>query len=61
MCEENIVLKEYVEVNEEIIEIYEEINEGLVIEEEPKIKIVEDVRTYVDIVRDICYVNWIII
>ena len=39
--EENIVLKEYGEVKEENIEIFEEINEGLVIEEEPKIKIVE--------------------
>ena len=39
--EENIVLKEYGEVKEENIEIFEEIKEGLVIEEEPKIKIVE--------------------
>ena len=39
--EENIVLKEYGEVMEENIEIFEEIKEGLVIEEEPKIKIVE--------------------
>ena len=40
--EENIVLEEYVEVKEENIEIFEEINEGLVIEEEPEIKIVEE-------------------
>ena len=39
--EENIVLKEYGEVKEENIEIFEEIKEGLVIEQEPKIKIVE--------------------
>ena len=39
--EENIVLKEYGEVKEENIENFEEIKEGLVIEEEPKIKIVE--------------------
>ena len=39
--EENIVLKEYGEVKEENIEIFEEIKEVLVIEEEPKIKIVE--------------------
>ena len=42
--EENIVLKEYVEVKEEIIEISGKINEGLVIEEEPKIKIVEEIN-----------------
>ena len=41
---ENIVLEEYVEVKEEIIEISEKINEGLVIEEEPEIKIVEEIN-----------------
>ena len=42
--EENTFLEEYVEVKEENIEIFEEINEGLVIEEEPKIKIVEEIN-----------------
>ena len=42
--EANIVLEEYGEVKEENIEIFEEINEGLVIEEEPKIKIVEEIN-----------------
>ena len=37
--EENIVLKEYGEVKEENIEIFEEIKEGLVIEESLEIKI----------------------
>ena len=41
---ENIVLEEYREVKEENIEIYEEINEGLVIEEELEIKIVEEIN-----------------
>ena len=41
--EVNIVLEDYVEVKEKNIEIFEEINEGLVIEEEPKIKIVEEI------------------
>ena len=38
--EENIVLKDYVEVKEQNIEISKEINEGLVMEEDPKIKII---------------------
>ena len=38
--EENIVLEDYVEVKEQNIEISEEINEGLVMEEDPKIKII---------------------
>ena len=42
--EENTFLEEYVKVKEENIEIFEEINEGLVIEEEPKIKIVEEIN-----------------
>ena len=42
--EESIVLEEYVEVKEENIEIFEEINEGLVIKEEPDIKIVEGIN-----------------
>ena len=42
--EENTFLEEYVEVKEENIEIYEEINEGLVIEEEFEIKIMEEVN-----------------
>ena len=41
--EVNIVLEDYVEVKEKYIEIFEEINEGLVIEEEPKIKIVKEI------------------
>ena len=36
--EENIVLEEYVEVKEKNLKIFEEINEGLFIEEEPEIK-----------------------
>ena len=43
-AEENTFLEEYVKVKEENIEIFEEINEGLVIEEEPKIKIVEEIN-----------------
>ena len=42
--EVSIVFKDYVEVKEKNIEIFEEINEGLVIEEEPKIKIVEEIN-----------------
>ena len=38
--EENTYLEEYVEVKEENIEIFEEINEGLVIKEDHKIKII---------------------
>ena len=41
---ENIVLEEYVEVKEENIEIFEEINEGLTMEEEFEIKIVEEIN-----------------
>ena len=36
----NIVLEDYVEVKEQNIEIYEEINKGLVMEEDPQIKII---------------------
>ena len=42
--EENIVLKEYGEDKEENIEIFEEINEGLTMEEEFEIKIVEKIN-----------------
>ena len=38
--EENIFLEDYVEVKKQNIEIPEEINEGLVMEEDPKIKII---------------------
>ena len=38
--EENIVLEDYVDVKEQNIEIYEEINKGLVMEEDPQIKII---------------------
>ena len=38
--EENIVLEDYVEVKGQSIEISEEINEGLVMEEDPLIKII---------------------
>ena len=41
---ENIIIEEYGEVKEENIEISEEINEGLVIEEELEIKIVEEIN-----------------
>ena len=42
--EENILFEEYVEVKEENIEISEKINEGLVVEEEPEIKIVKEIN-----------------
>ena len=42
--EKNIFLEEYVEVKEENIEISKEINESLIIEEEPEIKIVEEIE-----------------
>ena len=42
--EENTFLKEYVEVKEENIEIFQKINEGLVIEEELEIKIEEEIN-----------------
>ena len=38
--EENIFLEDYVEVKKQNIEIPEENNEGLVMEEDPKIKII---------------------
>ena len=41
--EKNIFLEEYVEVKEENIEISKEINESLIIEEEPEIKIVKEI------------------
>ena len=50
--EENIVLEEYVEVKKEIIEIFEKINEGLVIEE-PEIKIVKEINEYPIIEKDL--------
>ena len=37
--EENIVLKDYVEIKEQNIEISKEIIEGLVMEEDPKIRL----------------------
>ena len=40
--EENIVLEEYAEIKEENIEIFKGINEGLVVEEEFEIKVVEE-------------------
>ena len=51
--EENIVLEEYVEVKEENIEIFEKINEGLVIEEKPEIKIMEEINEYPIIEKDL--------
>ena len=38
--EENTIFEDYVEVKEQNIEIFEEINEGLVIEKDPKVKII---------------------
>ena len=38
--EENIVLEDYIEVKEQNIEIFEEINEGLIMEVDCKIKII---------------------
>ena len=43
-AEVNIVFEDYVEVKEKNIVIFEEINEGLVIEEELEIKIVEEIN-----------------
>ena len=40
--EENIILKDYLEVKEQNIEISEKINEDLVMEEDHKIKIIEE-------------------
>ena len=42
--EKNIFFEEHVEVKEENIEISEKINEGLVVEEEPEIKIVKEIN-----------------
>ena len=42
--EKNIFLEEYVEVKQENIEIFKEINKSLVIEEEHEIKIVEEIN-----------------
>ena len=50
---ENIILEEYGEVKKENIEIFQEINEGLVIEEEPKIKIVEQINEDPTIEKDL--------
>ena len=44
--EENIVLEDYVEVKEQNIEIFEEINKGLVMEEDPKIKKISKYRDF---------------
>ena len=51
--EENTFLEEYVEVKEENIEIFQEINECLVIEEEPKIKIMKEINEDPIIEKDI--------
>ena len=44
--EEIIVLEDYVEVKEQNIEIFEEINEGLIMEEDPKIKKIPKYRDF---------------
>ena len=51
--EENTFLEEYVEVKEENIKIFEEINEDLVIEEEHEIKIVEEINENPIIKKDL--------
>ena len=52
--EENIVLEDCVEVKEQNIEIFEKINEGLIMEEDPKIKIiVEENNEDLIIVKDL--------
>ena len=51
--EQNIVFEEYVEVKEENIEISEEINEGLVLEEDLEIKIVEEINENSIIEKDL--------
>ena len=51
--EENIVLEKYVEVKEENIEIFEEINEDLTMEEEFEIKIVEEINDNPIIEKDL--------
>ena len=50
---------EYVEVKDENIEIFQKINEGLIIEEEPKIKIVETIKkeTIEEVVNDLVEVK----
>ena len=50
---ENSFLEEYVEFKEENIEIFEEINEGLVIEEKPEIKIVKEINENPIIEKDL--------
>ena len=50
---ENTFLEEYVEFKEENIEIFEEINEGLVIEEKLEIKIVKEINENPIIEKDL--------
>ena len=51
--EVNVVLEDYEEVKEKNIEIFEEINEGHVIEEEPEIKIAGEINEDLIIEKDL--------
>ena len=51
--EVNVVLEDYKEVKEKNIEIFEEINEGHVIEEEPEIKIAGEINEDLIIEKDL--------
>ena len=50
--EVNVVLEDYVEVKEKNIEIFQEINEGIAIEEEIEIKIVGEINEELIIEKD---------
>ena len=49
--EENVVLEDYIKVKEQNIEIFEEINEGLVMEEDRKIKIIVEKKNEYPIIE----------
>ena len=49
--EENIVLEDYIEVKEQNIEIFEEINEGLIMEVDCKIKIIVEKKNEYPIIE----------
>ena len=50
--EENVVLEDYIKVKEQNIEIFEEINEGLVMEEDRKIKIIVEKKKWISYYRE---------
>ena len=49
--EENVVLEDYIKVKEQNIEIFEEINEGLIMEEDRKIKIIVEKKNEYPIIE----------